>query len=439
MLSLVLTLALFVTNQAPSPAQKDAADKAAAAIADLAAGNFAAVEAKFNARMQSAWPAGQLATRWTMIVAGVGAHKECAPAPRVERRPGGDAVTTTCRFERATLEIVVGIDSVGKITGLAFRPAPAATAPYSPPSYADPAAYTEEELTIGGPEWALPGTLTMPVGAGPYPSVILVHGSGPGDRDATLGPNKPFKDIALGLASRGIAVLRYDKRSNVHGSKMAASPSMTVKEEVIDDVGEAIKALRTRPRVDAARIFVLGHSLGGMLIPRIAQAQPSIAGAIVLAGAARPIEDAIVEQARYLALQDGAVSPAEQAQIDDMAKTAAAIKALGPADVAAGTRLFGATPAYWLDLRGYDPPSAARNVKTPLLILQGERDYQVTTEEFARWKSALAGTPTATFRSYPALNHRFSAGTGKSVPDEYLIESHVAEDVVRDIAAFIKR
>ena len=439
MSSLILALALLVTNQAPAPPPQDAAVKAAAVIAELAAGNFTAVEAQFNGRMRSTWPAGQLASRWTMIVGGVGAHKECAPDPRVERRPGGDAVTTTCRFERATLDLVVGIDSVGKITGLACLRAAEPAAPYSPPSYADPAAYTEEDLTIGSPEWALPGTLAMPVGAGPYPSLILVHGSGPGDRDATLGPNKPFKDIALGLASRGIAVVRYDKRSKVHGPKMAASPLLTVKEEVIDDVGEAIKTLRARPRIDPARIFVLGHSLGGMLVPRIAGAHPSIAGAIVLAGAARPIDEAIVEQTRYLAMQDGVVSPEEQAQIDDMVKTAAAIKALGPADLAAGKRLLGATPAYWLDLRGYDPPRAARNVKIPLLVLQGERDYQVTMAEFERWKDALAGTATATFRSYPALNHRFTAGTGKSLPDEYLIRSHVAEDVIRDIAAFIKR
>ena len=104
------------------------------------------------------------------------------------------------------------------------------------------------------------------MGGGKYPAVILVHGSGASDRNETLGPNKPFKDIALGLASRGIAVLRYDKRSKVHGAKMAASSSMTVKDEVIDDVGEAITALRARPRIDAARIVVLGHSLGGMLI-----------------------------------------------------------------------------------------------------------------------------------------------------------------------------
>jgi dienelactone hydrolase len=437
-LLLVLSLALFVTNQTPPPAQPDAAAKAAGVIADLAAGNFAVVEAQFNARMRSTWPAGQLAERWTMVVTQVGAHKGCSPEPRIERRPGGDAVTTTCRFERAALDVVVGIDSVGKITGLAFRPAAAADTAYTAAPYANPSAFSEESLTIGG-DWPLPATLAMPVGAGPFPAVVLVHGSGPHDRDGTFGPNRPLKDLALGLASRGIAVLRYDKRSKVHGSKMAASPSMTVKEEVIDDVGEAIKALRPRPRIDPARIFVLGHSLGGMLIPRIVQSHPSIAGAIVLAGAARPIEEAIVAQMRYLAMQDGAVSPDEQSQIDAAVKNAAAIKALGPADVAAGKPVLGATAAYWLDLRGYDPPSAARTVKVPLLILQGERDYQVTMEEYGRWKRALEGTRTATFRSYPALNHLFIAGTGKSLPAEYLIPSHVAEDVIRDIADFIKR
>jgi dienelactone hydrolase len=437
--SLILALALFVTNQTPPPGQQEAALKAAAVIAALAAEKFADVEAQFNGRMRSTWPTGQLGAGWTTLVKQVGAHKGCSPDPRVERRPGGDAVTTTCQFERATFDVVVGIDSVGKITGLAFRPASAAGTVYTAPAYADAAAYTEEDLTIGSPEWALPGTLLIPAGAGPHPAVILVHGSGPGDRDTTIGPNKPFKDIALGLASRGIAVLRYDKRSRVHGPKMAASPSMTVKDEVIDDVGEAIKALKARSRTDAARIFVLGHSLGGMLIPRIVQAHPSVAGAIVLAGAARPIEDAIVEQARYLATEDGAVSPDEQALIDGMAQTAAAIRALGPADAGSAKRVLGATPAYWLDLRGYDPPGAARNVKIPLLVLQGERDYQVTMEEYTRWTRALAGTATATFRSYPALNHLFIAGTGKSFPAEYMIPSHVAEDVIRDIAAFIKR
>ena len=438
MLSLILSLALFVTNQAAQPAAPDNVARARAVLTALTARDFSSIEAQFTEQMKAALPPGRIAGTWATLLAQAGPHKGCAFEPRVVSIADRQMVITKCEFERAAIDVQIAFDRDGKISGLALRPAAAPVAPYSPPSYANPAAFTEEELTIGSAEWALPGTLTMPVGAGPHPSVILVHGSGPNDRDETIGPNKPFKDIALGLASRGIAVLRYDKRSKVHGPKMAASASGTVKEEVIDDVGEAIAALRARPRVDAARVFVLGHSLGGMLIPRIVQAHPSVAGAIVLAGAARPIDEAIVEQTRYIAMQDGAVSPEEQVLIDGMAKTAAEIRAVGPADVAAGKRVFGAPPSYWLDLRGYDPPSAARLVKVPLLVLQGERDYQVTMDEYARWKAALAGTATATFRSYPALNHLFIAGTGKSFPAEYTIPSHVAEEVIRDIATFIK-
>jgi dienelactone hydrolase len=437
-LLLVLSLALFLANQAARPATSDNVTRARAVLAALAAGDAPTIEAQFTDRMKAAWPPGRIAAMWAALLGQAGPHKGCASEPRVVSIADKQMVITTCQFERAAIDVQIAFDTERKISGLVLRPAAASVPAYLPPSYADPAAYTEEELTIGGPEWALPGTLTMPAGGGPFPSVVLVHGSGPQDRDETSGPNKPFKDLALGLASRGIAVVRYDKRTNVYRAKMAASPATTVKEEVVDDAGEAIKALRSRPRIDPARIFVLGHSLGGMLIPRIARANPSIAGAIVLAGAARPIEDAIVAQTRYLAMQDGVVSPDEQSQIDAAATTAAAIKALGPADVAAGTRVLGATPAYWLDLRGYDAPSAARHVKVPLLVLQGERDYQVTMEEYGRWKSALAGA-SATFRSYPALDHRFFAGTGKGSLADYTNPSHIAEEVIRDIADFIKR
>jgi uncharacterized protein len=184
-------------------------------------------------------------------------------------------------------------------------------------------------------------------------------------------------------------VLRYDKRTRVYGAKTAALADFTVNEEVIADVLEAVNALRAQPRIDSARILVLGHSLGGVLIPRIGTADPAIAGFIVLAGAARPLEEAIVAQARYLAAADGTISAEEQQGIDRAAALAERVHALKPEDGKRGLRISGAPASYWLDLRGYDPPSAAKQVKAPMLILQGDRDYQVTQEEFAKWKAAL--------------------------------------------------
>ena len=182
---------------------------------------------------------------------------------------------------------------------------------------------------------------------------------------------------------------------------------------------------------------MLGHSLGGMLIPRIGTADPSLAGLIVLAGAARPLEEAIVAQTRYLASADGTISADEQQRIDGAVALADSVRALTPEDATSGRMLAGAPPSYWLDLRGYDPPSAAKVVKAPMLILQGERDYQVTTEELAKWKAALGARRDVTFHSYPALNHLFIAGTGPSLPAEYQVPGHVAEEAVRDIATWI--
>jgi dienelactone hydrolase len=266
---------------------------------------------------------------------------------------------------------------------------------------------------------------------------VLVHGSGPNDRDETVGANKPFKDLATGLASRGVAVLRYDKRTMVHGGKSATLKTFTVKEEVIEDALEAVRLLQSQPSIDPRRVFVLGHSLGGMLIPRIGAADTTIAGLIVLAGPARPLEEAIVAQTRYLAMADGTISAEEQKAIEEVTAVGDAVRALTSDDVTSGRMIFGAPASYWLDLRGYDPPSEAARVKRPMLVLHGERDYQVTREEFARWKAALGARPDVTFHSYPMLNHLFIPGTGPGQPAEYQVPGHVAEEVVRDIAAWV--
>jgi uncharacterized protein len=435
----VLALA-FITMIGAAHGQSTPDDPAAhgqAVLAALARGDFAKVESQFNDRVKAALPNG-LEPTWTALTKQAGPFKSCGPA-RVQAMGNLQVTVMPCEFERAKLDAQVVFDRDGKIAGLLFRPPSAPAAPYSPPAYATPAAYTESDVTVGSADWPLPATLAMPVGAGPFPALVLVHGSGPNDRDETILGNKPFKDLALGLASRGIAVLRYDKRSHVFPGRLQTTENLTVRQEVIDDALEAVKTLRAQPRIDSARVFVSGHSLGGMLIPRIAVADPSIAGVIVLAGAARPLEQAVLEQTMYLAMADGTITPEEQTQIDNAKKLVETVRALKPEDAKDPKPIFGARASYWLDLRGYDPPEAARAVKQPMLVLQGERDYQVTMDEFARWKSALSGRSNVTFHSYPALNHLFIPGTGKSLPAEYETPGHVDEAVVRDIADWIKR
>jgi hypothetical protein len=315
----------------------------------------------------------------------------------------------------------------------------AAPGVYKTPAYVDATSFVERFLTVESGRWILPAVLTQPIRTEPVPAIVLVHGSGPGDKDLGIGPNKPFKDLADGLASRGVAVLRYDKRARVYGDKVADIPNYTAQDVILDDVREAVGVLRAQPGIDPRRVFVLGISLGGMLVPRIGLADPSLAGLIVMAGPARSTEDAIEAQSVYLANADGIVSAEEQIGLDNIASAAAALRALTEKDAASSRMIRGAPASYWFDLRRFDPPTTALGVKAPMLILQGERDYQVTMAEFGRWKSTLGARPDVTLRSYPALNHLFMAGTGPSLPTEYDVPGHVAEDVIRDIAAWVLR
>ena len=344
------------------------------------------------------------------------------------------------QFERYTLRLLLSFDEDGRLNTIRLMPAPA-------PAAATPLAYDstkveERALTVEADGFRLPATLTLPKGAaGKVPCVVLVHGSGPNDRDETVGPNKPFRDLAWGLAARGIATLRYDKRTRVYGANCVPQGRvLDYDTEVVDDAAAALALAEGQPEVASDSVYVLGHSLGGTLAPRIAGRVPSLGGVIILAGLARPLEDAYAEQVAYLASLAG--NPAAdnvRRQLAEVQKQAENVKLLDTDRFDSSLPLPMNLPeTYWRLANAYKPVEAAARLSVPILVLQGERDYQVTMEDFALWRAGLLHNPNASFQSYPKLNHLLQEGTGKSTPLEYDQASPVPAYVVDDIARFIR-
>ena len=305
----------------------------------------------------------------------------------------------------------------------------------------DQARVVDVEVTVGPAPWALPGTLTRPAAApGPVPAVVIVHGSGPVDRNGTVGVLTPYADLAAGLAGRGIAALRYDKRTLVRRAELAAiGQNITVADETVDDAMAAVGLLGQTEGIDSAAVFVLGHSLGGYLGPRILERCTTARGLIILAGNTRPMPEVILDQTAYIASLGGDPTPEMEQALAALRHGAAlaASPALSPSTPSAELP-FGVPASYWLDLRDYDPAALAAGLRRPLLILRGERDYQVTEADMDGWRAGLAATPDVTFRTYPGLSHAFVAGEGPGTPQDYLRPGQVADEVIDDIARWIR-
>jgi dienelactone hydrolase len=439
--SLALALATFA-SPAFIPVHARAEDVTAAGkefVDLLAKRDFAAAVERFDATMKAALPEPKLRETWETLQTQVGPYRKQLRT-RTEKVLGYDVVLVTCQFEKMTLDTKVVFDSNRKVAGLFFVPSTPSAGSFGPPPYANTNAFREKEVKVGSGQWVLPGTLTLPLGSGPWPAVVLVHGSGPQDRDETIGANKPLRDLAWGFATKGIAALRYEKRTKeCAGALKSIASKITLKEETIDDAVSAVELLRKTGGIDPNGVFVLGHSLGGLAAPRIAKADPAIAGLVILAGSTRPLDTAIVEQTRYLISLEGKPSPEAEARLAKIEALMAKVKKLTPADASSTEMIFGAGAAYWLDLRSYDQVATARALKQPLLIVQGARDYQVTDADFDGWKKGLSSRANATYKLYPDLNHLFIAGAGKSAPSEYEKPGHVAEVVVSDVAAWIQK
>jgi fermentation-respiration switch protein FrsA (DUF1100 family) len=358
--------------------------------------------------------------------------------PETAKAGVNDLVSFPTRFSKTTVLIQLTMNQAGRVAGLHFRPASeAAQSGWTRPTYSNPALFEERPVTVGGDPWKLSGTLTVPVAKGPFPAIVLVHGAGPNDRNESFFGNRMFEDIAEGLSSKNIVVLRYDKRTRTYASEMSGT-DYTLREETVEDAALAIAFVSKQPEVDPKRVYVLGHSLGGYAMPRIVSESAKqgipVAGALFLAANARRIEDVGLEQAEFV-LKDGG-APDKFKQLEMIKQQVELVHHLDPSKQYPST-LLGLPVAYFFDLKDYNPVGEAARLRIPLLFLQGERDFQVSMEDFGLWKTGLAGSPQASFRSYPALNHLFIPGEGPASPTEYRKTGSVAPAVIDDIVQWL--
>lgn len=387
-----------------------------------------------DANVRKGLPADKLKEAWMGISSAFGSYEGEISASAM---PVNDMISVELlsKFSSGRLSVRVTLDKDLKVAGLLFVPA-SKPRDYDVPSYVDESKFREEEITVTHESYSLPGTLTIPKGKGPFPAVVLVHGSGPHDRDETLLGNKPFKDIAWGLASRGIAVLRYEKRTLKYGSTLDPT-KIGIDEEITDDALAAARMLMKHKDVDSLGVFVAGHSLGATAAPYIGRKERKLAGIIMFAAAARDIFELVEEQIIYIANLDGTVSEAERKQIDTVTKE---VKALRDWTWKPGDTLMGAPTEYWARLKKMAPLVNAKKLTMPMLVLQGGRDYQVSPEnDFGKWKEELAGRDNVTFKLFKPMDHLFRKGKGPSTPQDYQRVEAVDETVIKYVADWIHK
>ena len=363
--------------------------------------------------------------------------------PVISEVSGYTSYSVPCIFSLQKLNLVLNVDSEGQIAGIVTAAYEEGIAEGESELSSEelPEKITETELSIpveGHEGWDLPGTLTMPEGEGPFPAVILVHGSGPQDRDESIGSNKPFRDIAWGLAENGVAVYRYDKRTFVYGQDMAEDTGLTLDDETVLDVVKAVEILSGQEKIDESRIYVAGHSLGGEALPRIHNAlkkQDDVAGYIFLAAPARKLPDIMQEQYDFLY---GMIPELTEEQKNEKMQIDAELDRLkDPDGLSDEEAVMGVYAAYWKDLDHYDQVETAAAITQPCLVLQGQEDYQVTMEDYNIWKEAYGEKENWTFKTYEGLTHLFMTGKRENGPSDYQKKQTVNPQVIADIASFI--
>jgi esterase/lipase len=340
-------------------------------------------------------------------------------------------------FEKGDIKYRLTFNNENKIAGIFFIPHKAAKAKDREPIKSDD--FEESKFYWDYDSITFPSMLCIPTKQPIKAFVIFVHGSGPNDMDETIGPNKIFQQIAHNLAKQGIGSMRYDKRTYIaQQSKNKLSFPTDIQHIAINDAVAATKYASKIEGLEDVPIYIVGHSMEANAAPLIAQESDIVKGIILMAGNARPLEDLIVEQYKHIYARGG-YSKAEKKDIKNIKKKAKNVKKLKKC-LQSGKKVdlpLTNDTTFWLSMNNYDAVETAKTLSIPILVLQGERDYQVTMTDFYIWKKELSNNPKNKFISYPSLNHLFIAGEGLSYPQEYQHQGDVSKIMLSDMATWI--
>ena len=300
-----------------------------------------------------------------------------------------------------------------------------------------------EKIVIGN-QYPLNGLLTMPdEPTEKLPAAVLVHGSGASNMDEKVMKLTPFRDIAEGLAERGIAAIRYDKRTFAHKWKMVRLKKMTVWEETIEDALLAADLLRKDERIDPERIFIIGHSMGAMLAPRIDAEGGSFRGLVMMAGTPYRLEDIVIRQLGQAKGGNVLVSRFIEWEQKTYGRRFEGLYEMSDEEALRKKFAGNLNLYYFKEMGKKTADQYLLESDKPVLIMQGGKDFQVLADvDFEGFKQLLAGRDNVTYRLYPQLNHIFVPGIYNDIlkaSKEYSVEQHIGAEVLDDIADFIHK
>ena len=408
--------------------------RAAQFVAQLVREDYEACVQYFSENMRSLMTTEMMASTYQYVTDMVGAYVQ-ALGLSYTYSDGYHVFEFTLEYEQMNLLTIVTLNDYGEVEGLFSTLVTAATAP----QIDLPDGVVEELLVVdAGSGFPLQGLLSLPAFTTDLiPAVVLVHGSGASDMDETVWSVKPFRDIAYALADVGIAVLRYDKRAFTYGEEHMFHD---INAETVEDAVAALNLLLEDPRIDPAKIYIIGHSLGGMIAPRIA-AQVETAGVVIMAGSLRSLAEIIYDQnmaSLELMFADNAEAiDAAVAMVEAEMARYHEVMAFAAEDVG-DELIFGTISAgYFWDMHNAPAVDYLHSSTYPVLVLQGAEDFQVYAEvDFLQYVALAEERQGITTILYPGLGHLFTESNSGDISD-YAIPSVVDATVLQDIIDWI--